>query len=282
MPEIHHTIIGLPSSGKTTFLAALWHLLTAGELNSQLEIETLKGGDSSYLDRIVETWRRCRRVSRTSLAEENTVLIYLRQPNRSGSFALSVNDLSGEAFRQSFATRTCSQGFVDGLNGSGGILLFVNANSPHQGVSILDAGHELVGDTTGPTEVTEWTHDDVSEQAKLVDLLRCMGQAPFSGKLRKIAVIISAWDVVDAAIVTPEIWLKEEMPFLWQFLIANPGSFESSVYGVSAQGGDIGEDDDNSDVRDLLLQKIPSERIIVQKGSTTSSDLSQPILWLME
>lgn len=283
MPSIRHTIIGLPSSGKTTFLAALWHLLTAGELDSRLELETLKGGDSAYLDRIVAAWRRCRQVSRTSLAEENTVLIYLKQPNKPGSFALSVSDLSGEAFRQMFSNRSCSRDLVEGLNGVGGVLLFVNANRPHQGVSILDVDEELLGgEAEGTLQITEWTHDDVSEEAKLVDLLRCMMQPPFTAKRRKLALIISAWDVVEAGSRTPDMWLEVEMPFLWQFLITNENAFTRKVYGVSAQGGDIGEDEDQSGVRESLLKRIPSERITVQSGSEMSSDLSQPILWLGE
>ena len=44
-----YTIIGMPSSGKTTFLAALWHLITSGELDPSLTLERLEG-DYYYLN----------------------------------------------------------------------------------------------------------------------------------------------------------------------------------------------------------------------------------------
>lgn len=39
----NHTIIGMPNSGKTTFLAALWHLVTSGEVKSSLALDHLEG-----------------------------------------------------------------------------------------------------------------------------------------------------------------------------------------------------------------------------------------------
>jgi hypothetical protein len=283
MPETFHTIIGMPSSGKTTFLAALWHLLTAGELDSKLELETLKG-DVTYLNGIVEMWRKCKQVRRTSIAEESDIVMYLKDRTGQRSFVLSFRDLSGEAFKSQFATRTCSAEFVEHLNGDGTVLLFVTADRPHQAVSILDAGVDLIGNVGNASVETAWTHESVSEQAKLVDLLSGMQQDPFQRKLRKLALVISAWDVVEAEnpARTPEQWLQEELPFLWQFLTSNPQSFRVQVYGVSAQGGDISETAGNTDTRTALLEKVPSERIVVKHGSEITNDLSQPILWLSE
>jgi hypothetical protein len=162
-------------------------------------------------------------------------------------------------------------------SGDGGILLFVNADRPHDAVSILDAGSELVGTVEQVVDTREWTHESVSEQAKLVDLLRGMQQDPYTRKLRKLALMISAWDVVEQTDKTPEEWLKEELPFLWQFLTSNSQSFHVQVFGISAQGGDL-----NDEARTSLLEKVPSERIKVKVGGYLSSDLSQPLLWLSE
>jgi hypothetical protein len=111
----------------------------------------------------------------------------------------------------------------------------------------------------------------------LVDLLRGMQQDPYTRKLRKLALMISAWDVVEQTDKTPEEWLKEELPFLWQFLTSNSQSFHVQVFGISAQGGDL-----NDEARTSLLEKVPSERIKVKVGGYLSSDLSQPLLWLSE
>jgi stage III sporulation protein SpoIIIAA len=48
-------IIGLPETGKTTFLAALWHVVTSEEVNESLRLERLHG-DSKYLNEISAKW----------------------------------------------------------------------------------------------------------------------------------------------------------------------------------------------------------------------------------
>lgn len=51
-------IIGLPSSGKTTFLAALWHVVTAqAEAPTRLRFHTLRDGDATHLNQIAARWR---------------------------------------------------------------------------------------------------------------------------------------------------------------------------------------------------------------------------------
>ena len=32
----YHSIVGLPGSGKTTYLAAVWHVIDAGEVSTKL------------------------------------------------------------------------------------------------------------------------------------------------------------------------------------------------------------------------------------------------------
>ncbi len=52
MPERSVVIIGLPASGKTTFLAALWHLVTARDVDTVLRFGTLRVGDAAHLNAI--------------------------------------------------------------------------------------------------------------------------------------------------------------------------------------------------------------------------------------
>jgi hypothetical protein len=266
-----HTIIGMPSSGKTTFLAALWHLITSGELKSSLSLERLDG-DYHYLNQLVETWQKCERLPRTSLAQDNAIALHLKESQSGKLITLDFADLSGEIFHSQFANRLCTPGYLAGLNGNGGIMLFVNADRPHQAVTIMDARGLLDGASEGETE---WTPHFVSEQAQLVDLLQCMQRAPFEVRLRRLTVIVSAWDVVSNNSMTPKKWLETEMPFLAQFLRSNPMSFQTEIFGVSAQGGVV-----EGISREELLKKIPSTRIRCVSGSTESSDITVPLKWL--
>jgi hypothetical protein len=275
---LHHSIIGLPRSGKTTFLAALWHLIDAGEISTKLVLDELVG-DHQYLNTIVEAWRRCEEVPRTSMGTEANVAIHFHEPATGQRALLSFPDLSGESFERQFATRTCHVGYVKGFEGGGGIMLFVTADRGQDGITLLDLAPVLEGaeEADRGGQLSSWTPDVVPEQVRLVDLLQFLQRPPFLRKRRRVAVVISAWDVVASPRPSPERWLSRELPFLHEFLVANPSSFEFRVYGVSAQGGDV-----RGEQRTKLLQETPSQRIQCEGPDTQPHDLTAPIVWLME
>jgi len=272
----YHSIIGLPRSGKTTFLAALWHLIDAGEVTTKFVLDRLVG-DYTYLNRIVEAWRRCEEVPRTSMAAETKVTIYVHEPASGHKIALGFPDLSGESFKQQFAARTCTPDYVEGFAGTGGILLFVTADRPSDGITLTDIGPVLAGadEPTEPRAEKEWTADVVPEQVCLVDLLQFLLRLPFVRRQRRLAVVVSAWDVVLDPKPLPEQWLARELPFLHQFLANNPDSFDVRVYGVSAQGGNV-----MGGQRTALLRTTPSQRITCDGPSADPHDLTAPLLWL--
>lgn len=107
MTEVRYMIVGLPRSGKTTFLAAFWHLMNAGEVTTKLELDRLTG-DHEYLNTIVEAWRRCEEVPRTTLPNERKSLsIHVRRPRTGQRAILVFPDLSGESFKRQVAARQC-------------------------------------------------------------------------------------------------------------------------------------------------------------------------------
>lgn len=275
-----HTIIGMQGAGKTTYLAALWHLVNSNETPTALVLDRLEG-DANYLNEMVESWQKCEKVRRTSAAEDHPIVIYLKHPATGASIAFNFTDLSGEKFELQFAGRYCSQEYVMEVNGSGGLLLFLNADRAHKGMTIQDAQGLLDGEDAA-SEI-EWQPKFVSEQAQLVDLLQCLQKAPFLQKKRRLAVIVSAWDVVTNR-VTANDWLIHEMPFLAQYLSTNQHFFTTKMWGVSAQGGALMTDAQgnilNTEVRTELLRKTPSTRIRCVSVDGTSSDITLPLCWL--
>ncbi len=274
----YHSILGLPKSGKTTYLAALWHIIDAGEVPTKLVLDKLIG-DNAYLNKIVDAWRRCEEVPRTSMQDEKKVTIHAHVPASGQKIVLCFPDLSGETFKLQFAARKCAPDYVEGFNGGGGILLFVNANRPSDGMTLADI-HPAIADTDEPDDPkgeNEWSADFVPEQVRLVDLLQFLLRPPFLRRPRRLAVVISAWDVVLAPKPAPEQWLARELPFLNQFLTNNPESFSVRVYGISAQGGDV-----TGDQRAALLRQTPSLRIECVGSGGDPHDLTAPVLWLTE
>lgn len=286
MGDLRHAILGLPKSGKTTFLAALWHVLDAGEIDARLKLKRLVG-NHKYLNTIVEAWRRCEEVPRTSAAAEEIVSIYVEDKDRSGEIVLSFPDLSGETFERQFEFRTCSEDYVDGFETDGGVLLFLNADRELEGLSIVDlptdGGDVGAVDTAQEAQVREeeqlppWSAKAVPEQAQLVDLLQMLQEQPFLRKKRRLAVVISAWDVITDATLTPARWLTRERPLLAQYLRHNSASFEVQVYGLSAQGAGF-----SAENKARLLALTPSERIKCVSPTATNHDITAPLIWLSE
>ena len=90
-----HTIIGMQNAGKSTYLAALWHLVNSNEIQTSLVLDRLEG-DANYLNEMVESWQKCEKVRRTSAAEDHPIVIHLRQRTNGVSVVLNFTDLSKE------------------------------------------------------------------------------------------------------------------------------------------------------------------------------------------
>ena len=231
MTSQQHSIIGLPGSGKTTFLAALWHLIDAGEVSSKFILDKLVG-DHSHLNAIVAAWRRCEEMKRTSMAAEAKVSIHVKEVATGNKAILHFPDLSGESFELQLSSRSCSLEYVEGFEGGGGVLLFVTADRPSDGMSIVDTAPLIPGEAVPEKSEAhrDWSHQMVSAQVNLVELLQFLQTKPFQRVMRRVAVVVSAWDAVQNPGLEPAQWMERELPFLHQFLISNPECFHFQVY----------------------------------------------------
>ncbi len=116
--------VGLPGSGKTTFLAALWHVLDDRTSTTSLKLTKLSG-DRTYLNQITKDWRECSQVPRTNLQSEQMVVLHLDGPGF-GTFELAVPDLSGEAFEQQLIDRRMNCQHDNLVQKATGVMLFVH------------------------------------------------------------------------------------------------------------------------------------------------------------
>src|SRR5260370_25751159 len=97
-------IIGLPETGKTTFLAALWHVVNSREVRGALELLHLEG-DRKHLNIIRKAWLEFREVGRTIPTTEQIVSMRLGVQGEAEAGELVFSDMSGEAFRQQWVDR---------------------------------------------------------------------------------------------------------------------------------------------------------------------------------
>jgi hypothetical protein len=304
MGEIRHLVVGLQESGKTTFIAALWYLVEMGEVATELK----KGphiGDHVYLNQIAETWERCEPLIHTKFGRFQMVRMNLVGGAPDSSIAVEFPDLSGEIYEKMFADRVCPKILIDSIDPQGGIVLFLSARRKIDDVTILDferVRRAQLGDAQqeSRSEVEKakaaekdppWDAARTPQQVQIVDVLQMLQSGPFPERRLKIAVIISAWDLVKNR--TPAEWLSEKMPMLSQYLHTNPDHIDFRTYGVSAQGGKLrgvpsdsvqGDADPQlPDDRERLLRYTKaSERIQIVGPNIKPHDLTAPIAWLSE
>ena len=62
-------LIGLPEAGKTTFLAALYHVVESGEIQSSLRLEQ-RHGDYRHLNTVRDQWADANPLERTKIPDE--------------------------------------------------------------------------------------------------------------------------------------------------------------------------------------------------------------------
>lgn len=278
-------LVGLPSTGKTTFLAALWNVVESEEVPGSLQLERLEG-DMEYLNSIREQWLTYAEVRRTPTGSTELVSMRLKDPVNGAAADLYLPDLAGETFREQWIQRRWDAEFADTAEGAEGILLFVHPHEVREPTTIREVAalqglQALRDDEAGADEEIPWQPEHAPTQVQLVDLLQFLAQSLAAQRAVRLAVVISAWDIVlkQPGRVTPDQWIERRLPLLAQFLAANPEVFEHRVYGISAQGGDLREKGDRSA---LIEKEVPSKRIVVQHGDAMSHDLTAPIRWIME
>ena len=286
-------IMGLPASGKTTFLAALWHLIEADEIECCLKLETYKG-DFSYLTRIAEAWRTFKAVPRTSQVGDMHVTIQLRNCETDVSCTAFFPDLAGETFDRQVEERRCRLEFIEDVVAEDGILFFINADVKEDALSVTELNARIPGgaaiDSAGvdadpvevrgvitPTVLREWEPKLLPAQVKIVQLLSDLIRPPFTSRSRRLAILISAWDLTYGMNLSPQEWLAINMPLVAQFLRANGNFFKHKVYGVSAQGVSL----DDGIAVDAAAELTSSRRIKIVGSGNEGHDLTEPLVWLM-
>jgi hypothetical protein len=280
--------MGLPGSGKTTFLAALWHVLDDSSSETRLKLKGMSI-DRAYLRQITADWQACTQVQRTKLEPEELVVLSLAS-GANTTFDLTVPDLSGEAFEQQLVDRKIAVTQHENVRRATGFVLFVHPRVKEgtrlaysrQLKAVLDGAPMAPSTADSSTELSTsepWSIEKLPTQVALVELLQFAFES--AAKKLRVAVVISAWDLVEKSLFTgsPDEYLTREMPLLRQFLEANDDLVEHTVFGVSAQGGDISVD---AQKKALLELDDALKRIKVLHGTEASQDITKPIAWLLE
>ncbi len=286
MMEKTIVILGLPGSGKTTFLAALWHLVTARDIDTALRFGSLRSGDVSHLNALTERWRRAKRQARTPVGSDRLVSMSLLDA-AGAAVLLTFPDLSGEYCRRMWEERDCQTALADILAAGGGVLLFIHADeivAPSWVVDEADLSQRL-GLPVAEGQEVSWHPRLAPTQVQLVDVLQLLREPPLDRGPRRVAILLSAWDKAAGEMLAPAAFMREKLPLLHQYLEQNADAWTSRVYGLSAQGGEYEDDAEGAppiqEAEVLRRMDQPSLRVRLVDGAQETHDLTEPIAWLL-
>lgn len=122
-------IIGLPATGKTTYIAALWYLMMSHSQHCSLEIDSLEEGNQEYLNELSNKWASFGDLGRTMLADVGDVIMNLKFVESESTLTLNIPDYYGEIFDEHFRDREWSLEYSQLMNTADGILLFIDPRS---------------------------------------------------------------------------------------------------------------------------------------------------------
>lgn len=269
-------IMGLPEAGKTTYLAALWYLLGL-ENRTVLSLKEYIG-NHKYLAQLSEIWLGATKVSRTNIRAEEKVLPLLLVDNKHQQFEVNFPDLSGESFQKQYSEREIDKDLAEYICQSDGILLFINPEKIIEPTLISQTNYKW-RNSANPTEVEFVSRNPIQDDPTEVQLLELLQFINYLKECTytRLGIIISAWDIVNKDKYSrPEMFVKDQLPLLWQFLSANPMIFDVFYYGVSAQGGPLESEEDSERLSsfDDQMERI----LVVDNNGKISNDITLP-LW---
>jgi len=298
--EKNKILLGFHASGKTTFIAALWHNLYH-EIKKDAPYTFEPPPDRSYLEKIQKNWINCQEVEHTPILEYQKIKLNFKRNFKINKLNKLINnqktfsllDVSGDLFLKCWVDRQWYDNLDDYVKKANGIILFINPlnqiynntiNEVYEvfyDVFLKEEGYPFdidswFEDIDIPWEVPDWDANDSPSQVKLVELLQLFLEK--CSPNCRITILVSAWDIMRAYDISPELWIGRKLPLLMQFLISNFSDKKNfAFFGISAQGADY----KTCNLRELK-HKDPFDRVIVVKEKNEPSNIFELLQWIAE
>lgn len=278
---IRVVLAGLPDTGKSTFLAGLWHVLESNEIQGALRLSSVPN-DRRYLNAMRDAWIKGEAVGRTPGPTEQYLQFGLESAEGE-RFVINLPDLSGEAYRAIWTRRGWTETLETFASKASGLVLFVH---PRQMIPAARAdeadvilsgirGHAPIAQEADKQVEPKFDPEKVPTATQLVDIIGAL-RTKTASKSLPTAVVISAWDLVKS-IKEPATWLDRNLPLVSQYFKANAKTHPYRVFGVSAIGGNL---DEPAQKKRLIEKPRASERIRVVDDAITDHDITRPLRWV--
>lgn len=280
-------LLGLPRTGKSTYLGALWQLVQDRAEPSIVERDVT--GDRSYLQKLGERVALGEEIGRTETSSVEGMQLTLGFEQ--GDIRVHVPDLGGETLRMLVEDRIWDSRLQETIAASDAMLLFLHPEelclpltiamadkilsglqSPSDGDSPKSANGQDSAHST-KLELPKFRAQSACTVAKCIDGLENILTSQRSRWPIRLGIIISAWDTVEGSL-TPASWLKDRAPALDSFSRANSDMIKWSLYGVSAQGGTLPDQRE-----ELLARGSVRNRVYARDADGVAVPVTDPLRW---
>ena len=278
-------MMGIPESGKTTFLVAFTFMLEDQTEGTRLHLnpsEPPEGMTKEFKEEM-DHWGKFEPLTHTRVGQIHKMK-YTLYDEKEERYILEIPDRYGEIFSNIVLNRYIEDETREEWLAADKILFFVNLkrmNIGSQEELLTELPQEMQQLLKNGKESLEKKKDAdkkfiLPDQFMLVELLQMLQEIRKNGTFIKF--IISAWDSLNLQSIDyekqlPEIIFEKYLPFVYQFLKSNSNSIKAEFRGLSTQGSDLL---DKEEIKKMSQALDSMERVIVvdSKGEV-SHDLSK-------
>lgn len=282
-------LIGMPSSGKTTYLVSLANMLMMGEHETLLSLkncDSLEGMEN--IQKEIENFNRFQPVGRTLRTAGGWVKIPLLDSQGEKTW-LRIPDLTGEIFKDLVKDRRLKKDIGSQLQSADTLLFFLNIDTitpiqritpgEESAIAIIEKDYEkdiIESGRSSSTEIDMETTRQVT-QADVVELLQCVLHL-IKNRI-KVKFVVSAWDSIEKQLDPedriPGKCIEKFLPLLFQFLHTNFDRIDGQIWGVSAQGFDF---TNQEELEEQILDDIGNHARVITPDGEEIHDLTRLLL----
>ena len=276
-------IAGLPGSGKSTYIGALWYCLMHPEKIEGIKMVADKmnlADDLTVLNRLSDAYKYVKLIDRNYSDQNETVQINLKVADSDTRLQVEIPDFLGENFRDLVELKE-SELVSEWLKDTDTLVYFMNEVTPPEFED--DHGPEDDDSPMPAKEVPQFSIKTISAVAMNIMVLKCL----LSKKsFKKVVIVLSWWDQKTNNGTTknnPQEYLKDNSPALFNFIQHHIPNFE--IIGLSAQGQEYPkEDQGNYEVakKEIKAKMREGKRSFVEIGDEIVHDLSLPLYLLIK
>ena len=276
-------IAGLPGSGKSTYIGALWYCLMHPDNIEGIKLVADKmnlADDLTVLNRLSDAYKNMQLIDRNYSDQNETVQINLKVADSDTRLQVEVPDFLGENFRDLVELKE-SELVSKWLNDTDTLVYFMNEVTPPEFED--DHGPEDDESPMPAKDVPPFSIKTISAVAMNIMVLKCL----LSKKtFKKVVIVLSWWDKnTENGVVpnNPQKYLKEYSPALFNFIQYHIPKFE--IIGLSAQGQEYPKEDQGdyeATKKEIKAKTREGKRSFVEIEDKILHDLSLPLYLLIK